>query len=651
MPKDDGSKSSPFPFFPTALPTLTATSGRPRLGSRSSSSSSSKSSSSISPSPSSPSTAQFHIPSGEVAPAIPSTTTASAVSNPSSSAFAASSSLFSSTSRSSTNSNSSSSSSSSSNMPPITSSSSSSSSPSSSSPSSPITSCHPSELPPQRSRSFRGHSSNSNSSNSNSSNSNSNQPPHPVPLPTVTPASPTPAPSTHPLKRFLQHALHPQLASSTPLSSSSSSATSSSSSSSSSSTSAQPPSASVSSPSSASPPAPPSSLHPLPAPPPPAPPPPSSHAQPLQTTPSPPTAAPAPPSPVPSRPSSSAGSSHKSPSVVSTERAKSLKEAYGRGIKLLGSGTGGTVRLFRVDRGPAGGGERTYAVKEFRKPTADEDRRRYMKRLTAEYCIASALHHENVIETLDMIFEGPKVYTIMEYCPHDLYHLLSHPAGPTSGSSSSSSTAPGGGPSHAALQCYWKQLVRGVKYLHEAGLVHRDLKLENVVVSPTGRVKIIDFGSAEVVRCPWETEVRPCRGLRGSDPYVAPEVWHPGAEFSGAAADAWAVGIIWVCMLSKKFPWAAAKDSDPGFRKFLNGLADSSSNPSTSTVWSKLLGSSIPECRTPLSNLLTCDWRRRWSMSRILDSPWMKSVVVCGEEPEGSKAPHHHHYGCGEKDP
>jgi len=76
------------------------------------------------------------------------------------------------------------------------------------------------------------------------------------------------------------------------------------------------------------------------------------------------------------------------------------------------------VRLFRQET--ASGEVKYYAVKEFRKRAAKEDERWYAKRLTSEYCIASTLHHENVIETLDMIFESPHVYTIMEYCQTDM---------------------------------------------------------------------------------------------------------------------------------------------------------------------------------------------------------------------------------------
>ena len=213
-----------------------------------------------------------------------------------------------------------------------------------------------------------------------------------------------------------------------------------------------------------------------------------------------------PPSPPDSRPASTAPSERSLPS---------LRDRCGKSIRMLGIGTGGTVRLFKLSG--ADGQVKTFAVKEFRKRGVKEDERTYIKRLTAEYCIASTLHHENVIETLDMVFEPPHTYSIMEYCPRDLYALLTTSATP---------------PDLAVLFCYFAQLCRGINYLHESGIAHLYIKLENCVVSATGILKIIDFGAAEVIRSPWESNAHRVRGLRGSDPYVGPEVWK-GGEYDG----------------------------------------------------------------------------------------------------------------------
>ncbi|RKP10252.1 kinase domain-containing protein, partial [Thamnocephalis sphaerospora] len=230
----------------------------------------------------------------------------------------------------------------------------------------------------------------------------------------------------------------------------------------------------------------------------------------------------------------------------------SLRERYGRQCRVLGHGTGGTVRVFRRSLATR---PRLYAVKEFRKRNNSEDQRQYVKRLTAEYCIASTLHHENIIETLDIVFEHNRAHVIMDYCPHDLFQLL---------------TARRPAPiSDKTIDCYFSQLLQGVSYLHEAGIAHLDLKLENCVVSPNGILKIIDFGCAEVVRAPWETQTRLCREIRGSRPYIAPEVFLQ-TSYDGQRADAWAIGIMYIGMIERHYPWRVARtNADDIFRYYL----------------------------------------------------------------------------------
>jgi serine/threonine protein kinase len=61
--------------------------------------------------------------------------------------------------------------------------------------------------------------------------------------------------------------------------------------------------------------------------------------------------------------------------------------------------------------------------------------------------------------------------------------------------------------SREEVSCCFLQILSGVTYLHSMGLAHRDLKLDNVVVSEHGIMKIIDFGSAHVYKYPFETSI------------------------------------------------------------------------------------------------------------------------------------------------
>lgn len=136
-----------------------------------------------------------------------------------------------------------------------------------------------------------------------------------------------------------------------------------------------------------------------------------------------------------------------------------------------------------------------FAVKEFRARHTYESEKEYAKKVTAEFCVGSTLHHGNIIETLDILQEKGRWFEVMEYGPYDLFAIVMT-----------------GRMSREEVSCCFLQILNGVTYLHSLGLAHRDLKLDNVVVSEKGIMKIIDFGSAHVFKYPFETETVLAKG-------------------------------------------------------------------------------------------------------------------------------------------
>lgn len=225
-----------------------------------------------------------------------------------------------------------------------------------------------------------------------------------------------------------------------------------------------------------------------------------------------------------------------------------LAQKYGKLGKLLGAGAGGSVKvLVRPTDGA------TFAVKEFRPRKPNESVNDYAKKCTAEFCIGSTLRHPNIIETLDIFSDSKqnKYYEVMEYCPIDFFAVVMT-----------------GKMSRGEINCCLKQLTEGVQYLHSMGLSHRDLKLDNCVMTSDGILKLIDFGSAVVFRYPMETEVAMAHGVVGSDPYLAPEVLTSTKRYDPQCVDIWSIGIIYCCMMLKRFPWKAPRESDDNFRLY-----------------------------------------------------------------------------------
>jgi hypothetical protein len=173
------------------------------------------------------------------------------------------------------------------------------------------------------------------------------------------------------------------------------------------------------------------------------------------------------------------------------DESHDLASKYGKLGKVLGSGAGGSVRLMkRKEDGTV------FAVKEFRARHPYESEKEYTKKVTAEFCVGSTLHHGNIIETLDILQEKGRWFEVMEYAPFDMFAIVMT-----------------GKMSREEISCCFLQILNGVTYLHSVGLAHRDLKLDNVVVSDKGIMKIIDFGSAHVFKYPFESEVVPAKGM------------------------------------------------------------------------------------------------------------------------------------------
>ncbi|KAI7868085.1 kinase-like domain-containing protein [Spinellus fusiger] len=281
---------------------------------------------------------------------------------------------------------------------------------------------------------------------------------------------------------------------------------------------------------------------------------------------------------------------------------------YGTWGRYIGKGAGGSVRLIRrsID-------QKTFAVKQFRKRLCHESEKEYIKKVTAEFCIGSTLHHPNIIETLDMIKEGPHFYEIMEYAPNDLFSVVMS-----------------GMMSREEVACCWRQLVSGVHYLHSVGIAHRDLKLDNIVLDHVGILKIIDFGCSSVFKYPFEDTTVLSKGIYGSDPYIAPEQYLQPA-YDPCASDVWSCGIIFICMTIRRFPWRLPRLSDPSFKAF-------ATNHQQQQL--RLLKLLPRDSRALMASVLTLDPACRPTVQALLEDPWIRSIDVCSSEP-GTHHVHH----------
>ncbi|XP_065348069.1 serine/threonine-protein kinase S6KL [Cloeon dipterum] len=97
------------------------------------------------------------------------------------------------------------------------------------------------------------------------------------------------------------------------------------------------------------------------------------------------------------------------------------------------------------------------------------------------------------------------------------------------------------------VKIYIAELALAIDFLHNAGVIFRDLKLENVMLDGAGHLKVIDFGMAK-----WLKYGERTRTLCGTVRYMAPEV--VSMEPYGHAVDWWSLGIIAYCLITGEFP-------------------------------------------------------------------------------------------------
>ncbi|KAJ5722846.1 hypothetical protein N7488_000881 [Penicillium malachiteum] len=291
----------------------------------------------------------------------------------------------------------------------------------------------------------------------------------------------------------------------------------------------------------------------------------------------------------------------------------SLVDKYGKCQEIVGRGAFGIVRISHKVDPQDSKCEQLYAVKEFRR-RPQETAKKYQKRLTSEFCISSSLRHPNVIHTLDLLQDAKGDYCeVMEYCAGgDLYTLV----------------LAAGKLEVAEADCFFKQLMRGVEYMHEMGVAHRDLKPENLLLTTHGALKITDFGNGECFRMAWEKEAHMTAGLCGSAPYIAPEEYTE-KEFDPRAVDLWATGVIYMAMRTGRHLWRVArKDEDEFYQRYLEGRKHEDGYAPIETLHRA-------RCRNVIYSILDPNPSRRINASQVLKSEWVRQIKLCKAGEEG----------------
>jgi len=172
---------------------------------------------------------------------------------------------------------------------------------------------------------------------------------------------------------------------------------------------------------------------------------------------------------------------------------------------------------------------------------------------------------------------------------------------------------------------FFLQLHLGLTYIHSMGVVHRDLKLENVLLTKDKVVKIIDFGLSHVYRRDSDGKVinETLKEVCGSRSYAAPEVL-ADRGYDGFKADVWSLGVCLFCLLSGFFPVDEASGKDWRFDKLRRAQQTGRSSTSVIYSWYRRSTSFLsPQVLNLLDGMLLIDPTQRLSMDQIQDHPWV----------------------------
>ena len=254
---------------------------------------------------------------------------------------------------------------------------------------------------------------------------------------------------------------------------------------------------------------------------------------------------------------------------------------YGRQI---GHGAFGQVNLaLHIASG------RLVAIKIFAKKNLKNTRAK--EKIMTEIETLSNFHHPFINQILDNYETDTHIFIVMEYVCGDLLGFIRKRAKL----------------SESVSKIIFKQLIEGLKYIHKKHFVHRDIKLDNILIDLTNTIKICDFGVSKHFEDKNEIMFDHC----GTPAYIAPEIFeHSG--YKGPACDIWSAGVTLYYMLAGEQPFKAGSISEleklikAGEFKEIEGVSKEANNL--------------------LNKILQVNPKARLSLDEILNHKWLDKV-------------------------
>ncbi|KAF4984607.1 hypothetical protein FZEAL_244 [Fusarium zealandicum] len=158
-----------------------------------------------------------------------------------------------------------------------------------------------------------------------------------------------------------------------------------------------------------------------------------------------------------------------------------------------------------------------------------------------EIAIMKKLNHPNLVQLYEVLDdpEEDSVYMVLEMCRKGVVMKV--------GLDEQAEPYP-----EENCRCWFRDLILAIEYLHAQGVIHRDIKPDNLLLSDDDVLKVVDFGVSEMFEKP--DNMRTAKSA-GSPAFLPPELCGKHADVSGTAADIWSMGVSLYCLKYGSIPF------------------------------------------------------------------------------------------------
>lgn len=273
-------------------------------------------------------------------------------------------------------------------------------------------------------------------------------------------------------------------------------------------------------------------------------------------------------------------------------------------LSSLGEGNTSKVYLARSVKDPS----KQVALKILREEFLNRDQDS-IKSVEQEIQILNGLKHSNIVNILGWGTDGHVVKPSSREIKNLVYILLEF----VTGGLLFDVCQTLGGMGEDGGRYFLSQMIDVLSYMQGKGVVHRDLKLENILVNENMELKVADFGFATFKR------IDKLKSYRGTMTYMAPEI-KEGKQYDGRQIDMFSTGVILFIIVQGIFPFKEAKKDEYFYSLILNGKLDQ--------YWKKVGGERLsPEFKELILSMFSYDPKKRPTVDELRNHAWMKKPM------------------------